>query len=41
MEKMIQITSGRGPAECAWVVAQVLKKVLQEASEFHLIATVL
>lgn len=41
MEKLIQITAGKGPAECAWVVAQVLKKVLQEASEFRLIATVL
>lgn len=41
MEKIIQITAGRGPAECAWVVAQVLKKVLQEANEHHLIATVL
>jgi peptide chain release factor len=26
MEKIIQITAGRGPAECTWVVAQVLKK---------------
>jgi peptide chain release factor len=41
MEKIIQITSGRGPAECTWVVAQVLKKVLQEASEHNLIAKVL
>lgn len=41
MEKMIQITAGRGPAECSWVVAQVLKKVLQDASEHNLIATVL
>lgn len=41
MEKIIQITSGRGPAECTWVVAQVLKKVLQEASENNLVATVL
>ena len=31
MEKIIQITSGRGPAECTWVVAEVLKKILQEA----------
>jgi len=31
MEKIIQITAGRGPAECTWVVAQVLKKVLEEA----------
>lgn len=31
MEKIIQITSGRGPAECCWVVAQVLKMILIEA----------
>jgi len=31
MEKIIQITSGRGPAECSWVVAQVLKTFLEEA----------
>ncbi len=31
MEKIIQITAGRGPAECSWVVSQVLKKFLQEA----------
>ncbi|WP_282050493.1 peptide chain release factor H [Maribacter aquivivus] len=30
MEKIIQITSGRGPLECAWVVAQVLKRFLEE-----------
>lgn len=41
MEKMIQITAGRGPAECSWVVAQVLKKVLQEANDNNLIVTVL
>lgn len=41
MEKIIQITSGRGPAECTWVVAQVLKKALQEAESFNLKATVL
>lgn len=41
MKKIIQITAGRGPAECSWVVAQVLKKVLQEASDHQLIATVL
>ena len=33
MEKIIQITAGRGPAECTWVVAQVLKKVLEEARD--------
>jgi peptide chain release factor len=36
MEKIIQITAGRGPAECTWVVAQVLKKMLDEAKEFNL-----
>jgi len=41
MEKIIQITSGRGPAECDWVVAQVLKKVLQEAEALQVKATVL
>ncbi|MVO10446.1 peptide chain release factor H [Flavobacterium sp. TP390] len=38
--KIIQITSGRGPAECTWVVAQVVKKVLEEAHEKQLKATV-
>jgi len=33
MEKIIQITAGRGPAECTWVVAQVLKKILEEAQD--------
>ncbi|WP_144213884.1 peptide chain release factor H [Flavobacterium anhuiense] len=36
MERIIQITAGRGPAECTWVVAQVLKKVLEEAQEHKL-----
>ncbi|MDO5105241.1 peptide chain release factor H [Capnocytophaga sp.] len=33
MEKIIQITSGRGPLECQWVVAKVLKIFLEEAKE--------
>ncbi len=41
MEKIIQITAGRGPAECTWVVAQVLKKVLEEAQEHSLETIVL
>lgn len=41
MNTIIQITAGRGPAECTWVVAQVLKKVLEEAQEAQLNATVL
>jgi len=36
MEKIIQITAGRGPAECTWVVAQVVKKMLDEANELNL-----
>jgi peptide chain release factor len=34
--KIIQISSGRGPAECAWVVAQVLKIFLAEARDINL-----
>lgn len=41
MEKIIQITAGRGPSECTWVVAQVLKKVLDEAQELELETTLL
>lgn len=35
-DTIVQITSGRGPAECCWVVAQVLKRLLQEAADFGL-----
>lgn len=41
MEKIIQITSGRGPAECSWVVAQVVKVFLEEATENKIKTTVL
>lgn len=33
MEKFIQITSGRGPLECQWVVSKVLKTFLEDAKE--------
>lgn len=33
MEKLIQITSGRGPLECQWVVAKVLKIFLEEVKQ--------
>lgn len=33
MDKLIQITSGRGPLECQWVVAKVLKIFLEEAKD--------
>jgi peptide chain release factor len=41
MEKIIQITSGRGPAECSWVVAQVLKTFIEEAKENSIKITML
>lgn len=31
-EIILQITSGRGPAECCWAVSQVVKKMMEEAS---------
>ena len=33
MDKIIQITSGRGPLECKWVVAKVLKVFLEDAKQ--------
>lgn len=33
MEKLIQITSGRGPLECQWVVSKVLKTFLDEVKQ--------
>jgi len=33
MEKIIEITSGRGPLECQWVVAKILKVFLEEAKQ--------
>ena len=29
----MQITSGRGPAECCWVVARVLKVLIEECED--------
>lgn len=39
--KIIQITSGRGPAECCWVVAQVLKQFIKALKEEKLGYTIL
>lgn len=36
MEKLIQITSGRGPLECQWVVAKVLKIFLEDAKNSNI-----
>ncbi|MEL6810458.1 MAG: peptide chain release factor H [Bacteroidota bacterium] len=33
---VVQITAGRGPAECCWVVAKVLKYFIKDAGAFHL-----
>ncbi|PKF72931.1 peptide chain release factor H [Chryseobacterium sp. PMSZPI] len=33
MKKLIQITAGKGPLECQWVVAKVLKTFLDEAKQ--------
>lgn len=41
MKKIIQITAGRGPEECTWVVAQVLKTLLDEAQQSGLNPVVL
>ncbi|TKG94313.1 peptide chain release factor H [Puteibacter caeruleilacunae] len=41
MEKILQITSGRGPAECCWVVAQVLKIMIEEARGKSIVCTIL
>ena len=39
--KIIQITSGRGPAECCWVVAQVLKLFIKALKEEQMVYTIL
>jgi len=36
MEKIVQISSGKGPLECQFVVAKVLKIFLQELKEYTL-----
>ncbi len=35
MKKFIQITSGRGPEECCFAVAQVLKKIIAECKQYN------
>lgn len=41
MEKTIQISAGRGPLECAWVVAQVLKFFLEDLKKHAIDYTIL
>ncbi|MCB9309827.1 MAG: peptide chain release factor H [Lewinellaceae bacterium] len=41
MQKLVQITSGRGPIECTRVVARVLQIFLHEASSFGFEAKIL
>ncbi len=40
-QKIMQITAGRGPAECCWVVAQVLKFFLEEARQVGVSYTII
>jgi peptide chain release factor len=40
-EIIIQITSGRGPAECCWVVAQVLKTIVEEAGRRKIVPEII
>ena len=35
MRKFIQISSGRGPEECCFAVAQVLKKIIKDCKAFN------
>lgn len=39
--KIITITSGRGPAECCWVAAQVLKLICEECKTHRITATII
>lgn len=39
--KIIQLTAGKGPVECSWVVAQVLKQMLQTLKAANINHTVL
>lgn len=39
--KIIQVTAGKGPAECNWVVAKVLKNLLKELVDQRLNYTIL
>ena len=39
--KTIQITAGKGPAECCWVVAQVLKQLIQDIKKENIKYTLL
>ena len=39
--KTIQLTASKGPAECAWVVAKILKVFLKELTEHNITYTIL
>ncbi len=41
MIQWLQVTSGRGPAECCWVVAQVVQCIVEDAASAGLRAKVL
>ena len=39
--KIIQLTASKGPAECAWVVAKILKVFLKELTEHNITYSIL
>ena len=41
MKKCIQITAGKGPEECCWLVARLVTLLLKEAADAALLAAVL
>ena len=41
MIRWLQVTSGRGPAECCWVVARVVQCITKEAETLHIKVNVL
>ncbi|MCK5681462.1 peptide chain release factor H, partial [bacterium] len=41
MNQWLQITAGRGPAECCWVVYKVVQRIIKEAGKYDLKAEVL
>lgn len=41
MIRWLQITSGRGPAECSWVTYQTVKEIIKEAEKYKIKAEIL
>ena len=41
MQILLQISSARGPAECCWVVAQLVNELLADAAKHRIVAAVI